>query len=136
MRLHRAHYDVIVMMAGYPDQSHCNSFQTITSFHPIEDFIEIQIKMRQFSFQRIRLTNVACEMSAILSRSKRAQPHRYSLDTGISQTSHTVGPINLSPPWTKWQPDILRCICMNEKFFILIKISLKFDPIDNNPVLV
>ena len=35
--------------------------------------------------------------------------------------------------------DILRCIFMNEKFFILIQISLKFDPkgpIDNNPVLV
>ena len=35
--------------------------------------------------------------------------------------------------------DIFRCIFMNEKFYILIKISLKFvpkGPIDNNPALV
>ena len=35
--------------------------------------------------------------------------------------------------------DIFRCIFVNEKFCILIKISLKFvpkDPIDNNPALV
>ena len=35
--------------------------------------------------------------------------------------------------------DILRCILVNEIFFILIKISLKFvpkGPIDNNPALV
>ena len=35
--------------------------------------------------------------------------------------------------------DIFRCISVNEKFFILIKISLKFIPkcpIDNNPALV
>ena len=34
---------------------------------------------------------------------------------------------------------IFRCIFMNEKFFIFIKISLKFVPkghIDNNPALV
>ena len=37
-------------------------------------------------------------------------------------------------------PDnIFRCIFLNEKFYILIKISLKFvpkGPIDNNPALV
>ena len=35
--------------------------------------------------------------------------------------------------------DIFTCIFMNEKFCILIKISLKFvpkSPIDNNPALV
>ena len=35
--------------------------------------------------------------------------------------------------------DILRCIFVNEKFYILIRISLKFvrkGPIDNNPALV
>ena len=35
--------------------------------------------------------------------------------------------------------DIFRCIFMNEKFYILIKISLKFipkGPIDNKPVLL
>ena len=35
--------------------------------------------------------------------------------------------------------DILRCILVNEKFCIFIKISLKFvpkGPIDNNPALV
>ena len=35
--------------------------------------------------------------------------------------------------------DIFKCIFLNEKFFILIKISLKFVPrgrIDNNPTLV
>ena len=35
--------------------------------------------------------------------------------------------------------DIFRCIFENEKFYILINISLKFvpkGPIDNNPVLV
>ena len=35
--------------------------------------------------------------------------------------------------------DIFRCVFVNEKFCILIEISLKFDPfgpIDNNPALV
>ena len=35
--------------------------------------------------------------------------------------------------------DIFKCIFMNEKFWILIQISLKFvpkGPIDNNPALV
>ena len=38
------------------------------------------------------------------------------------------------------QDDIFRCISVNEKFYILIKISPTFvpeeDPIDNNPALV
>ena len=35
--------------------------------------------------------------------------------------------------------DIFKCIFLNEKFYVLIKISLKFvpnGPIDNNPALV
>ena len=38
-----------------------------------------------------------------------------------------------------FQDDIFICIFMNEKFYILIKISLKFvpdGPIDNTPALV
>ena len=46
--------------------------------------------------------------------------------------------------WPIWEnghhfADIIRCIFINEKFCILIKISLKFipkDSIDNNPALV
>ena len=46
-----------------------------------------------------------------------------------------------SPPWQngrRFADNIFRCIFMNEKFCILIKISLKFvpkDPIDNNSAL-
>ena len=51
-------------------------------------------------------------------------------------------PFNSSPPEQKgrhFTDNIFRCIPVNEKFFILIKISLKFvpkGPIDNNPALV
>ena len=49
---------------------------------------------------------------------------------------------NSSPPGQNgrhFADDIFGCIFMNEKFCILIKISLKFvpkGPIDNNPALV
>ena len=50
--------------------------------------------------------------------------------------------INLSPPGENgchFTDDLFRHIFMNEKFCILIKISVKFvrkGPIDNNPALV
>ena len=50
--------------------------------------------------------------------------------------------INSSPPeqnGRRFADDIFRCIFVNEKFCIFIKISLKFapnGPIDNNPALV
>ena len=50
--------------------------------------------------------------------------------------------IDSSPPGQNshlFTDDIFRCIFVNEKFCILIKISLKFvpkGPIDNNPALV
>ena len=50
--------------------------------------------------------------------------------------------VNSSPPGQNGRhvaDDIIRCIFVNEKFCILIKISLKFVPkgsIDNNPALV
>ena len=50
--------------------------------------------------------------------------------------------LNSSPPGQNgrlFAENIFRCIFMNEKFYILIKISLKFvpkGPIDNNPALV
>ena len=50
--------------------------------------------------------------------------------------------VNSSPPGQNsrhFTDDIFRCIFVNEKFCILIKISLKFvpkGPIDNNPSLV
>ena len=49
---------------------------------------------------------------------------------------------NSSPPGQNdrhFPDDIFRCILVNEKFCILIKISLEFvpkGPINNNPVLV
>ena len=52
------------------------------------------------------------------------------------------GFLNSSPPGQNgrlFADDVFRCIFVNEKFCILIKISLKFvpkDPIDNNPALV
>ena len=51
-------------------------------------------------------------------------------------------PYNSSPPGQNgrhFADDIFRCIFMNEKFYILFEISLKFLPnglIDNNPALV
>ena len=57
--------------------------------------------------------------------------------------THVHRAINLSLPIQKGshfeEDDIFRCIYVNEKFGILIKISLKFVPkgqIDNNPALV
>ena len=50
--------------------------------------------------------------------------------------------VNSSPPGQNgrhFADGIFRCIFMNEKFCILIEISLKFvpkSPIDNNPALV
>ena len=47
--------------------------------------------------------------------------------------------INSSPPGQNsrlFAHDIFRCIFVNEKFCILVKISLKFVPKDNNPALV
>ena len=50
--------------------------------------------------------------------------------------------LNESPPGQNgryFADDILKCIFMNKKFCILIKISLKFvpkGPIDNTPALV
>ena len=50
--------------------------------------------------------------------------------------------LNSPPPGQNgrhFADDIFRCIFVNEKFCILIKISLKFvseGPIDNNPALV
>ena len=61
-----------------------------------------------------------------------------ALDTG----SHDSDYINSSPPGQNdrhFTDNIFRCIFVNEKFFILIKASLKFvpkGPNDNNPVLV
>ena len=43
------------------------------------------------------------------------------------------------PPWTNgrhFADDISRCIFVNEKFCNLIKISLKFAPVDSNSALV
>ena len=51
-------------------------------------------------------------------------------------------PINSSPPGQNgrhFADDIFKCIFMNEKFCILIRISLKFvpkDPVDNKSALV
>ena len=50
--------------------------------------------------------------------------------------------VNSSPPGQNYRHfiiDIFRCIFVNEKFCILIKISLKFvplGPVGNNPALV
>ena len=50
--------------------------------------------------------------------------------------------VNLSPPWQNgphFADDIFKCIILNEKFCILIRISLKFvpmGPIDNKSALV
>ena len=47
--------------------------------------------------------------------------------------------INLSPPGRNGRHfvnDIFKCMFVNEKSYILIKIALKFVPIDNNPALV
>ena len=50
--------------------------------------------------------------------------------------------LNSSPPGQNglhFTDDISKCIFVNEKFCILIRISMKFvhkDPIDNNPALV
>ena len=60
----------------------------------------------------------------------------------IIAVSASGGQFNSSPPGQNgrhFADDIFRCTFMDEKFSILIKISLKFvpeGPIDNNPALV
>ena len=77
--------------------------------------------------------NIVCEMAAILSR-RWVEPG--------SPATYCTGRINSSPPGQNgchFADDIFRCIFVNEKFCILIKISLKFIPkgaIYNNPALV
>ena len=76
---------------------------------------------------------------------------QYSYDWGrmkmmywphISQASYGVSVFNSSPPGQDghhFAAYIYRCIFVNEKFSVLIKISLKFVPkglIDSNPELV
>ena len=73
-----------------------------------------------------------------------------NITTGPLKTDYHTGMdvsyviINSSPPppeqnWHHFADDIFRCIFVNEKFDILIKISLKFvpkGPIGNKPALV
>ena len=74
--------------------------------------------------------NVVWKISTIVS-----QPHCVKSQSGISN-SHipmfSCRQDNLTHlPWTKWPPfpdDISKCIFMNEKFCVLIRISLKFVP--------
>ena len=60
----------------------------------------------------------------------------------ICVLSLSLSELNSYPPGQNGRHfvhDIFRCIFVNEKFCILIKISLKFvpqGPIDNNPALV
>ena len=55
---------------------------------------------------------------------------------------HYTSSLNSSPPGQNGRhfvDDIFICIFVNEKYFILLKISLKFvpkSPIDNNPALI
>ena len=61
---------------------------------------------------------------------------------GVDNIASATFILNSSPPRQNgrhFTDDILRCIFMNEKILILIKISLKFlcnGPIDNSPALV
>ena len=53
--------------------------------------------------------------------------------------AYASDPVNSSPHGRHFADHIFRCIFVNEKFCILIKISLKFvrkGPIDNGPALV
>ena len=56
--------------------------------------------------------------------------------------SEPIQSVNSFPPGQNgrhFADNVIRCILLNEKFFILIKISLKFvpkGPINNNPALV
>ena len=55
-----------------------------------------------------------------------------------NRVKHTTQP-SLGQNGRRFADDIFSCIFMNEKFCILVRISLKFvpkGPIDNNPVLV
>ena len=71
-----------------------------------------------------------------------------SITTGSLKTDYHTGMdvsyviINSSPPeqnWHHFADDIFKCIFLNEKCYVLIKISLKFvpkGPIGNKPALV
>ena len=62
--------------------------------------------------------------------------------SGLTWCSTSTFVFNLSPPGQNgrhFEDDIYRCILVNEKFWILNEISLKFVPkgvIDNKPALV
>ena len=73
-----------------------------------------------------------------LQGAKAPADHRHGIDLVVLECSG----LNSSPPEQNghhFADDIYRCIFVNEKFCILIKISLKFvlkGPTDNNPALV
>ena len=60
----------------------------------------------------------------------------------FNPVSYVILPVNSSPSGHNgrhFKEDIFICIFVNEKFYILIEISLKFvpkRPTDNNPALV
>ena len=57
----------------------------------------------------------------------------------LTVSTHSLNTLRLRYNGHHWSDGIFECIFINEKFCILIKISLKFvrkGPIDNNPALV
>ena len=94
------------------------------------NFSEMLIKIHTFSFKKIHL-----KMS-----SGKWRPSCLGLNvlTHYPPTYHQDlwYPVNPSPKWPPFRQQYFQMQFVNEKLCILIKISLKFGLIDNNPTLV
>ena len=91
--------------------------------------------------QDVEIMDVSTQ-SPDINLSEHVQGQMSLSNCGMDTTSSTSTVLNSSPPGQNgrlFADDIFRCIFVNEKFCILIKISLKFVPksqINNNPALV
>ena len=114
------------------------------------NFSEILIKNTKLFIHKNASEHIVCEMAAILSRGDELSKGGTNGDYSSRFYKIINDIINSSPRMLTHLPldkmtaisfanDILRYIFANEKFCILIKISLKFvpeSPINNNPALV
>ena len=118
-------YSNINMMFWGSKMKTCIANKVFCSGQTIIDFFQSQ-EFHQKFYVWLCFKNIMCQMESL----------------HLDFIYEDVIVINLSPPGQNgchFADDILRCIFMNEKFSILIKISLKFVPkgqIDNDPTLV
>ena len=115
------------------------------------NFSEILIEILTFSFKKMRLKVSSAKRrpfclgpNVLMAwyNTCRCQAISCTNDDSVHWCIYITNHLNLSLPGQNgrhFTDDIFRCILGNEKFYVLINISLNFvpkGPIDNNPALV